>query len=158
MMNGAHIHLLLNHIPVLGAVFGVFLLVIAALLRKTDIFRAGLLLMVVAAVACIPTYLTGEPAEDVVEGQPGVTEQFIHPHEEAAEWALITVEIAGVVALAGLVMYRRAERIPGWYIGVSVLIGALATAALARTALLGGEVRHTEIRTGAVAPAKPDGD
>ncbi|WP_262708252.1 hypothetical protein [Hymenobacter persicinus] len=41
-----------------------------------------------AALLTIPTQLTGEGAEKVVEDRPSVTHALIHEHEEAAEVSL----------------------------------------------------------------------
>ena len=161
-MNLAHAHLLLNHVPVIGAILGVLLFVLAMILRRVDVARSGLFLLLIAGVMVVPAYLTGEPAEHIVEGAPGVTEQYIEPHEEAAKFALIAVASSGVLALFGLVAYRRAERLPGWFNGAILVVGLLACVTIGRTALLGGDVRHTEIRAGAQPaqgqPGGGDGD
>ena len=61
-MNLAHVHLLLNHLPPLGVLFG-FLLLAAAVARKSgELVRASLVTFVLAALLAVPTYYTGEPA------------------------------------------------------------------------------------------------
>jgi hypothetical protein len=52
---------------------------------------------VFSALATIPTYLTGEPAEDAIEGVAGAIEPWIEPHEEAALVSLILGEALGVL-------------------------------------------------------------
>ncbi|MFC7671286.1 hypothetical protein ACFQT0_30695 [Hymenobacter humi] len=85
-MNQAHWHLLLNHAPILGSLFGLVLLLLAVALRLQPVLlRTGLVTLIVAALLTIPTQLTGDGAEEVVEDQPGVSEPLIHEHEEAAE-------------------------------------------------------------------------
>lgn len=147
-MNWAHIHLMLNHVPVLGTVFGLVLLV-WGLLRRSDVLqRAALATFVVVALTAIVVYLTGEPAEGVVERLVGTAEPAIEAHEGAAVVSLIGVELLGVIALGGLVLARRS-----WHAALTLgaLVGSMVTAGLmARTANLGGQIRHTEVGGDAV--------
>lgn len=149
-MNGAHLHLVLNHLPVLGVGFGLLLFLAARLRRSTDLTRAALVVFVLAAGAAGIAYLTGEPAEEAVEEIVGVSEAAIEGHEEAATVALALTGLLGLGALVGLVGFRRQALPPGWFT-TAVLAGALvAGGAMAYTANLGGQIRHPEI-AGAVA-------
>jgi uncharacterized membrane protein len=145
-MNGAHLHLLLNHLPVVGTVFALGLLGSAMVLRKSHLVRAGLWSVLVAALLAIPAYMTGEPAEDVAERLPGVTKGLIEEHEEAAGYALGILLAAGVAAGVGIVLFRGQRPIKsGLVVGVLALT-VIAAGTMARTANLGGAIRHTEIR------------
>ena len=65
-MTWSHLHLMLNHVPVLGAVFG-FLLLAYGVWRKNDTLqRAALWSFAVVALVAVPVYLTVEPAEEAV--------------------------------------------------------------------------------------------
>lgn len=157
-MNGAHWHLLLNHLPVLGTAFGILLLLFAWLKKSDEVKRVSLGVFVLTAICAVPAYLTGEPAEGVVESLAGVSEAIIENHESAALVALSVAIATGVVALAGLFLSRKAKPLPMWLMLVTLFL-ALATGGLmARTANLGGEIRHTEIRTGANAIAPTGGE
>lgn len=150
-MNGAHLHLLVNHVPVLGLFFGLALLVAALWRRSTELTRTSLVVFALTAVAAIVVYLTGEPAEDSVEGLAGVSRALIERHESAALAATIGVGVLGGVALVGLAGFRRLAAVPRWFTSSSLVL-ALATAGLMGwTANLGGQIRHTEIRAGAPA-------
>ena len=147
-MNAAHLHLILNHLPVLGTAFGLALLVFAQWKKSDEVKRVALGVLVLVTLLAVPAYLTGEPAEDMVENLPGVAHAIVEQHEEAAQVAFIAQIILGVGALGGMIAFRRGRTIPNWF-AVSVLAAALVVSALmARTANLGGEVRHTEIRSG----------
>ena len=97
------------------------------------------------AVAVVSVYLTGEPAEEVVEHVPGVAERRIEDHEEFALAALVAAEVLGAVTLAGLVRFGRGRPHPAWLMRTMLALGLVAVALLARTANLGGHIRHTEI-------------
>jgi hypothetical protein len=82
-----------------------------------------------------------------------VARPLIGQHEEAAQGAFIALCILGGVALAGMVWFRRGKPMPSWF-GAVVLAGSLIVGGwMAWTANLGGQIRHSEIRSGAGAPA-----
>ena len=78
-MNGAHLHLLINHVPVLGIVFGLLLLVFGWWRKSEEIKKAALGTFVVIAFSAVAAFLTGEPAEDTVKGVSGVIQGAIGP-------------------------------------------------------------------------------
>lgn len=145
-MNWAHLHLVLNHIPVVGALFGILLLFISLALKSDELKKATLILFAIIALLSIPVFLTGEPAEGMVEHLDGVSESLIERHEESALVSLVTVELLGIVSLAGLFLLRRAPRLPAWFVALLLVLSIAAAASLAWTANLGREIRHSEIR------------
>lgn len=149
----AHLHLILNHVPVLGVVFGITLLVAALVRRNQVLGQAALVTFVVCAVTAAIVFFTGEPAEKIVEHLPGVASAAIERHEEAAKVALAAMVLLGTMSLAGLLLFRTRPSIRGFDVGILILaLGCFAT--IAWTAALGGQIRHTEIAPGAVtAPA-----
>lgn len=155
-MNQAHIHLLLNHLPVVGTLFSVLLLAVALLRKNDELRKVSLGFVVLVALAAIPTYLTGEPAEKIVEHLPGVSEALIESHEEAALFSLIAVEVAGIASLAGLFIFRR-RSLPNAMFAAALAITLVAAGLMGWTANLGGQIRHTEIRSGFTAPAETEG-
>jgi uncharacterized membrane protein len=151
-MNPAHLHLMLNHVPVLAVPFGLAVLGWAMFRPRPEFARLALIVFVFSALATIPTYLSGEPAEDAIEGVAGAIEPWVEPHEEAALVSLVLGEALGVLAIAGLWSARRAV-LPSRPMMTASLVLALVTAgSLAYTANLGGLIRHTEIRSGAPLP------
>jgi uncharacterized membrane protein len=149
-MNWAHLHLLSNHIPVLGTVFGLLLLAWGVVRRNEVIQRAALVTFVVAALVAIPVFLTGEPSEEAVEHLAGTAEQAIEVHEDAALLALISVELLGVLAAFSL-LWRRAGT-SRFVIRAALALSVVTAGLMARTANLGGKIRHAELRSGAAAP------
>ena len=145
-MNWAHVHLMLSHLPVVGTIFGVLLLLLALLRKSEELKRVSLGVFVLTALLALPVYFTGEPAEKVVEHLPSVTESLIEEHEDAALFALLMAGSAGVVALAGLILFRRAERLPGWVVGAALVLSLSTSGLMGWTANRGGRIRHTEIR------------
>jgi uncharacterized membrane protein len=65
-------------------------------------------------------------------------------------------EGAGVVALAGLILFRHAEKLPGWIVAATLVLSIATSGLMGWTANLGGQIRHTEIRAGFTAPAETE--
>ncbi|HUI68644.1 MAG TPA: hypothetical protein VL087_10625 [Nitrospirota bacterium] len=145
-MNWAHVHLMINHIPVIGIIGAILMLVYSLIRKSEEVKMVSLDLFAIIALITLAVYLTGGAAEKVVKSLPGVTETYIGRHEESASFTLVLMEILGITSLAGLVLFRRSGVIPKWLV-VMVLVLSLITAATASlTANLGGQIRHTEIR------------
>lgn len=144
-MNAAHLHLMLNHFPVVGLVFALSLLGWGILRKQDALMKAAFATLVVVALLTVPAFLTGEPAEEIVKGLPGLSHPMVEQHENAAKVALVVTLAAGVVALAGL-WFCRGKAVALWCAALVLMVALLATGLMAWTANLGGKVRHTEIR------------
>lgn len=146
-MNGAQVHLLANHLPVLGVVFAAALTSAGVFRGSEELKKAGLWAFVLAALCALPAYFSGEGAEDVVERLPDVTKALIHEHEEAAEKALAGALFLGAAALAALVHAWRSKAALLPKAAPALLALSLPVMGiLAWAAHLGGLVRHTELR------------
>lgn len=155
-MNSAHLHLMLNHFPVVGLVFALALLGWGALRKNPSLAKGGFAALVVVAILAVPAFLTGEPAEKIAESLPGVSRPIIEQHEDVAKAAFIVTLVAGVAALVGIWL-TRGKAVASWYASLVLLVGLVAAGLMAWAANLGGKVRHTEIRGSAqVASAHKD--
>ena len=145
-MNWAHVHLMINHFPVIG-VLGAVLLLVYALVRKSDeVTMVSFGVFVLIALTTIVVFFTGQGAEGVVKNLPGVTEASIGRHEEMADIALVLMEILGAMACAGLFFLRRSGFIPKWLVLIVLVASLITFAVVGLTANLGGQIRHAEIR------------
>lgn len=150
LFSDAQLHLALTHLPVVGALLAAATLVVAAVARSRPARGFGLALLVFAGVAVVPTYLTGEGAEEVVEDRPGVSEALIERHEEAAGAALALTLAAGGIAAAALIAGRLGrERLAAGLFVVALGASVADAATLGWVAHLGGQIRHDEIRLAA---------
>lgn len=143
-MSIVHLHLILNHVPLIGMTFVLLILGVAMWRRNDGMGRLGLAVMVGLAAVTAVVFLSGEPAEEAIESITGISEAMIHPHEEAAEASLIATLITGVLALIALGIYRR-RALPRWVTGAAFTAALVACSTLGWTANLGGQIRHTEI-------------
>lgn len=154
-MSMVHLHLLLNHVPVVGAVLIVALLALATIRNSSEVAKTALGIAVAIGLVSLVVFFTGEPAEEKVENLAGISEVMMERHEDAALFATVMAGTFGALALGVLVLFRRRE-LPRIATGTT-LAGAVAVATImAWTANLGGQIRHSEIR-GAVAAADAEG-
>lgn len=155
-MNAAHLHLALNHVPVLGTLFGLILLLTATAARSGPLKRASLVVFVAAAVFAIPVYVTGEPAEEIVEQLVGGSEGSMKRHEAAAKVALVSALFLGALAAVALALSRRSSRIPRMLASVLIVLSLIVGGIMTWTASLGGQIRHTEIHGMAASGTSAD--
>ena len=62
----AYLHVVLNHLPIVGIPFGLGLLLLGAVTKNGSIKRAALLCFVTLGTLTVPVYLTGKGGEDFV--------------------------------------------------------------------------------------------
>jgi len=152
-MNLAHIHLILNHVPIIGLAFATLLLLYGLARKSTEVARASFLMYALVALGTIAVYFSGLGAEEVVEGLPDVSKPMIAPHEDAALVSLIAILIVGIAALAALISVRSRPISRKWAALVLVL-SVLAGLSVAYTSNLGGRIHHAELRPGFVPPSE----
>jgi hypothetical protein len=126
---------------------------VAVLRKNQEIERAALLTIILVALLAIPTYLSGEPAEEVVHALPGVSSEAIEAHEESALPSLLALEITAVVALVGWLLARQGSHRARRLVILSLLLAILTSGLMIWTAHLGGRIHHQELR--AETPSAP---
>ena len=143
-MSSVQMHLALTHVPVILSLVGLVMLVVAYFIKNETLTKTSYVLIIFAGLAALPVYFTGEGTEEVVEKLPGVSESNIESHEEVAKLAMISISMAGVAALAALLVYKR-KAIANVF-KLAVLLLAIASGVLMiQTAHQGGSIRHTEM-------------
>ena len=155
-MEGAHFHLLVNHLPFI--IPGIAsLILIAGLLLKSDVIkRVAFSIYVIGAISTLPAFGSGEDAEEAIENLPGVSHKLIHNHEEAAEsFAFLSYLLGAMAALSLWANYSK--RSPAKLTQYLVLVMAIVVLYYAKvTGTTGGEIRHPEIRSEASAAVAAD--
>lgn len=150
-MNAAHLHLMINHIPVLGSVAVLVLILYSVLKKNRDVTRLTLKVAILIGLLSIPVFLSGEPAEDVIEHVLKTNDTFVERHEDFSGYALFMTELVAVVAVVGLVKSRTTADVSAKLIAALGIMAAVNAGMMGYTAYLGGQIMHTELRE-----AKPD--
>jgi archaellum biogenesis protein FlaJ (TadC family) len=152
-MNAAHLHLLVNHLPIIGFAIGLLLLGVT-LLRRGDrgMLLASVLVLVVAGGGALAAQFSGEPAEEAVRRLQDASKTLIETHEGAATVATIAAGITALIALFVLFFPWR-RPVPVIPVSVLLLATAITCAAMGWTGLTGGKIRHPEVRGSASVSA-----
>ena len=150
-MNQAHLHLLINHLPVFGSILGAIVLGYGLKTRSENTLRAAFFVLVISSIGGVVAYLTGEPAEHAVKPVQGISKPMIEEHEDAAIFALWTMVITGVLSLAGIYLSYQASAKTRTVSIITLIVALFSFSVVARTAYLGGLIRHTEVTSQAAA-------
>lgn len=146
-MSEHHLHLLFNHFPIMGSFFGLVILITGMVIGNSILRRVGYALLIGAAIFSLPTFFTGEGAEEVVEKLPGIGHDIIHEHEEMAELSLWLAELMGLTALLSFYLDFKKHRLNLQFSILTLVLGILCFGSMIRTGNSGGEIRRPEIRS-----------
>ena len=146
-LSAAHIHLLLNHVPTIGFVFGLALLVFGWLLKSDHLKLASLTTLVGIALLSIPVYATGSGAHAQICGplpssgpceDPSISLPLIQMHESLAFVSYVLIVFVGGLAWLGLWLFRRLKQVPTWNMAAVALLGLITFGVVAQAANVGG--------------------
>lgn len=142
-MNTAHLHLITNHLPVLGLAFSAISLLWGMYKNSRNTLLLAFSLVLISALGGFIAGNTGEGAEEAVEKMIGISHEAIHEHEEAAEAAMPFIIASGILSMvAGFLLIKNHtySKISQWLLLLSVVTGCSLSA---RAGLLGGKIRHS---------------
>lgn len=153
-MNGAHLHLLSNHLPIIIPIVGLLILLAGVFLKLEVLKRAAYSLIILGALSAVVASSTGEEAEEVVEKISGISEQYIEEHEEAAETFSALLYALGGISLLGFWASWKEKSFSKSIALVTIVFSFVVLFFAKQTGTTGGEIRHTEIRSDSTAPAQ----
>jgi hypothetical protein len=151
-MNAAYVHVVFNHLPIMGVPLGALVLALGLWARNGPIERAALLLFVLLALGTLGVFFAGLAAENWAEHVARFDEAAIDAHLGVAMVALGACVVLGVASLAvllangGFASFRASDARPlSARAGGGVLaLAVVACVVLGVTGELGGRIRHTE--------------
>ena len=123
-MDPAHVHLFLNHVPLVGGIGALLLLAWGLLWRSIGVTRAALVAIVVVALLAIPAFVTGKTGDKAAD--------------DAALAGVIAIQATAAVALASLFAWRSTQRYPAFGAAAVLVVGIAASILIVRAASLGG--------------------
>ena len=145
-MDWTHLHLALNHVPVLGTPFLLGFMLWSWARGQAATLRFCLWMFVVLAAISIAIKFTGDFAAENVGALPGFDKALIERHEQSADQATTGVFLMGIAAVVALAISRGGRATPRWSLTLLTLLALATFALMARTANFGGRIRHPEIR------------
>lgn len=150
-MNDAHLHLVVNHLPIVALLIGFLVLLSGFFFKKSEIKLTALGIFVFSALSAILAFYTGEGAEEVVENLPNISETLIHNHEEAAEIFYVLVLILGTLSLVTLVLQIKKSKFASFGYIIILLMTLISMFFAKNTGTTGGEISHPEIRSSSLS-------
>lgn len=153
-VSAPHWHLLLNHLPSIGLVLALGLLLASLYWKSEDLNRASLALLVILALIAIPTYITGSAAAWSIQGRPEISVDLIAAHQDAALLAFIVLVITGLFSWLALWQYRRFSQPLNWNVMLVLALGILSLLLMVQAGSFGGDINHPEIHAGTEAAAQ----
>ncbi|UQD57036.1 DUF2231 domain-containing protein [Flavobacterium sp. K5-23] len=145
-MNDAHLHLLVNHFPIITTVLAIGILITGLLLKNDAVKNTAYILFIVAAIFGYFSMETGEGAEKLVEDMPNIGRDIIHEHEELAEKFVLILYATAIFSALSLITSIKKQK-SSLIFSILTLVLSLLTGFLSiNVGTSGGEIRHTEIR------------
>jgi uncharacterized membrane protein len=154
-MNPAHIHLLLNHVPVIGFGIGLALFVTALLAKQSELRRAGFVIFFLAAALTIVTYVSGNDAREKLKEIPDISGPLMEAHESAALVAFVFMQATGFFSWIALWIWGRPLRFARWNSGLVLIFATVTFVLMARASYMGGAIRHPETDAAQTIPLDP---
>ena len=148
-MDELHLHLVVNHLPIIFPIVGVIILLIGIITKSDVSKRNAYIVFILGAVASVAAMATGEGAEDAIENIQGVSENLMHRHEEAAEIFAGMSYFLGVISLLGLLTSYRNFSVDKLMPVTIVIVAGISLYFAQEDGRTGGEIRHAEIRSAA---------
>ena len=111
-MNLVHVHLWLNHLPILGTMIALGIFALSLVVDHDEMQQAALGLFAFIALFAIPAYMSGNAAGDVVKNNPDIQMDVVQAHQGSALMAFIFMELTGAAALFGLFRFSRTHKNP----------------------------------------------
>lgn len=150
-------HLVINHFPILGVLFGFIFLVIGIFSRSLVFRRIAFIVFVPSFIFGIVSSTTGHATEDFIEKLPDVNHTLIDRHEELATIFLWLLEILALFSIVSFFIEAKAKK-STISLNIVILIWTLFVIYFsAKVGTSGEEIRHPEIRSTSVElPSYPD--
>ena len=138
-VNWEYLHLVTHPFAIVLPIVGVAVGLVGWVAGRDELERYGLISLLIAAVAAIPSYLTGISTADDVAARTFVEPGLVQDHRTWATWAAITLVTCGI--FAGFSMAQPKDRRLRRFV---LIIGALAAGLVGYSAFRGGKIVHGE--------------
>jgi len=145
LLNAPHIHIVINHFPVILVPAGLALMVFGLYRGSEDLKKAAAWMFVASGGFAVIAFISGNmAAPGLMALVPGVSVTDMMVHQQAARFALGGAVLLAFACLWGLFVFRG-KMLPVRIAVILLLTAAWLSSVMGRTAYLGGKIRHTEI-------------
>jgi len=147
-MDELHLHLVVNHLPIIFPVLGIIILLIGIFSKSEVTKRNAYIIFVLGAITSIAAMGTGEAAENSATKIAGLSENLIKKHEEVSEIFAALTYVLGAISLVALIASFRNSVISKYTPFLVLILAVICLFFAQKVGTTGGEIKHTEIRTG----------
>lgn len=145
-MDNTHLHLILNHFPILGTLFALCILGWGILRKNTSLESAGFVTLIIISLLTIPVFLTGKEAHEPLDQVPGVSDQYLEEHEELAKKAIWLMFATGAMSLITMIVSKGGKSRKVILNVITLLLAAGSLGIMTVVGNYGGKIRHSELR------------
>ncbi|MEO7934411.1 MAG: hypothetical protein ABIT76_14765 [Chthoniobacterales bacterium] len=153
LQNPAHLHLLLNHLPIAGLAVAALGLFLALLARNRGAQIISLCLIILTSAAAWPVYVTGENAYKSIRGiADDAGSDWLDTHIDRADETIWYFAVPPAFALLAMFLPRKFPSSAVPLLVVTLLAALVCLGLAAYIADAGGQIRHPEFRKSATLP------
>lgn len=148
-----YLHVLINHVPIIGTGVGLFGLVIALFLRNRVAILPVLAILVLSGISAWPVYVTGSNAyRPIMKISDDTGRHWLNEHMDRADrvtWVFYAMAGIAAIAIVAPLKWPKSA-FPLSIITLIFTLGALGAAGYIAQA--GGLIRHVEFRVPGLLP------
>ena len=147
-MDELHLHLIVNHLPIIFPIVGIIILLIGIFSKSEVTKRNAYVIFMLGAITSIAAMMTGENAENSATKIAGLSESLIEKHADISEiFAILTYVLGGISLVALILSFKNSviSKYAPFSVGILAIVCVFFGQKVGTT---GGEIKHTEIRTG----------
>ncbi|MCX6243404.1 MAG: hypothetical protein NTU98_01760 [Bacteroidetes bacterium] len=149
-MNAAHLHLIFNHLPIVGLGFAILFNLFAIFRKSPEFMKVSCWFYILIGLLSALPIITGDGAGEIIKTWPGISNDAIEYHETwgyAFFYGLIAI---GALAIAALWFSRKNELLLKKFLTALLVVAVLAIFLAFQAGTTGGKIRHPEIEQGAM--------
>jgi len=144
-----YIHVVLNHLPIFGTIFGVFALATSLILRSRTAQITALILTLIAGASAYPVFVTGQRSYKTIRGvSDDAGADWLDEHMDRAEKTIGAFYFLAALAIAGLLVPIKWPKSAVPLAALTLVVAILCSGIAVYIAQPGGRVRHPEFRPG----------
>ncbi len=145
-MTAVRLHLVFVHLPVVGCLIALAILLLAHKLREEIVFKIGYGILLFCTFSSVVAYISGGYAYEGLDSNPSIQSEQSDPHALIARAAFMLMVVAGVATLSVFLQYLQGEKPHLWHRRGILIAAFILVYLFAWAAHLGGRIRHEEIR------------
>jgi uncharacterized membrane protein len=107
MFNPIFIHLITNHFPIFGFLFGAVFLFYGLRKDDRDIRKFSLFILILSTILTAVAYFSGHNSEEIIEKISGISHEALETHESIALIPFSLAIIVGILSILAFLQIRQ---------------------------------------------------